>query len=74
MDSTYQAKISGIGLFIKNLRLSEGLSQTEFSEFAGIHPNSLSNLENGRNFTILTMIKCIEATGLSLEEFFEEFD
>lgn len=49
MDSNHQSKISGIGLFIKNLRHSEGLSQAEFSEFAGIHPNSLSNLENGRN-------------------------
>ena len=60
-------EISGL---IRNYRYNEGLSQVELSAMAGIHSNSLSNIENINNFQIITLLKLIDATGLTLGEFF----
>jgi len=69
-------RIEEISLFIKNWRLNEGLTQREFSELAEIHPNSLYHIEsyykeNSRLYNILTLLKCIDATGLSITQFFD---
>lgn len=66
-----QKRIEGISLFIKNWRLNEGLSQREFSQLAGIHPNSLYHLERMGLYNILTLLKCIDATCLTVAQFFE---
>lgn len=63
--------IEGIALFIKNWRINEGLSQRDFSKLAEIHPNSVYNIENQRVVNCLTLLKCIGATGMTLQEFFE---
>ena len=60
-----------ICLFIKNWRLNEGLTQREFSELACIHPNSLYHLEKNGLYNILTLLKCIDATELTVTQFFE---
>jgi len=72
-------RIEEIGLFLKNWRLNEGMSQREFSEMAGIHPNSLYFIEcsaknNLRLYNILTLLKCISATGLTVSQFFDEME
>jgi transcriptional regulator with XRE-family HTH domain len=68
----YQRKrIQEISSFIKNWRLNEGLSQREFSQLAGIHPNSLYHLEKNGLYNILTVLKCIDATSLTVSQFFE---
>jgi transcriptional regulator with XRE-family HTH domain len=64
-------RIEEIGLFLKNWRLNEGLSQREFSEIAEVHPNSIYHIENMGLYNILTLLKCIDATGLSISQFFE---
>jgi transcriptional regulator with XRE-family HTH domain len=64
-------RVEEISLFIRNWRLNEGLSQREFSELAGIHPNSLYHIENMRPYKILTLLKCINATGLTVSQFFD---
>ena len=66
-----QKRIEEISLFIKNWRLNEGLSQREFSHLAGIHPNSLYHLERMGLYNILTLLKCIDATCLTVAQFFE---
>ena len=71
----YQRKrIEEISSFIKNWRLNEGLTQREFSELACIHPNSLYHLEKNGLYNILTLLKCIEATDLTVTQFFEGID
>ncbi|WP_320112052.1 helix-turn-helix domain-containing protein [Draconibacterium orientale] len=67
-------RIEEISLFIKNWRLNEGLTQKEFSELANVHVNSIYNLEN-QNYSntpnLITLLNCIDATGLTLSQFFE---
>ena len=71
----YQLKrIEEISSFIKNWRLNEGLTQREFSQLAGIHPNSLYHLEKMGLYNILTLLKCIDATCLTVSQFFEDME
>lgn len=74
----YQKKrIEEIGLLLKNWRINEGQSRSEFCEWAEIHPNSLYHIENCRknnslrHYNFLTLLKCIDATGLTVSQFFD---
>jgi transcriptional regulator with XRE-family HTH domain len=69
-----QKRIEEISSFIKNWRLNVGLTQREFSELACIHPNSLYHLEKNGLYNILTLLKCIDATELTVTQFFEGID
>ena len=64
-------RIEIIGMFLKNWRLNEGLTQREFSELAGIHYNSTHSIERYKLYSVLTLLKSVDATGLTLGEFFE---
>ncbi len=65
-------RIEEIGLFLKNWRLNEGMSQREFSEIAEVHHNSIYHIENMGLYNIMTLLKCIDATGLTVSQFFDE--
>lgn len=65
-------RIEEIGLFLKNWRLNEGMSQREFSEIAEVHHNSIYHIENMGLYNIMTLLKCIGATGLTVSQFFDE--
>lgn len=73
----YQKKrIEEICLLVRNWRINEGQSRSEFCEWAEIHPNSLYHIENNsknglRLFNVLTLLKCIDATGLTVSQFFD---
>ena len=66
-----QKRIEEISLFIKNWRLNEGLSQREFSKFGGIQPNNPYHLEKIGLYNILTPLKCLDATSLTVSQLFE---
>ena len=73
----YQEKrIEEIRLFIKNYRINDGLTQAEYSEIADVHVNSLQRFEKGnlKNIKLLTLFSLIDATSMSLSEFFETIE
>ena len=73
----YQEKrIEEIRLFIKNYRINDGLSQADFSEMADLHVNSLQRFEKGSlaNIKLLTLLSLIDATEMSLSEFFQTME
>jgi transcriptional regulator with XRE-family HTH domain len=73
----YQEKrIEEIRLFIKNYRINDGLTQSEFSEIADVHVNSLQRFEKGnlKNIKLLTLFNLIDATSMSLSEFFQTME
>jgi len=68
-------QIEKICLFIKNWRLNERLSQEEFSKIAGIHANSVYNIERMQVPNLITLLNCIDAMdGMTLSEFFIEME
>ena len=73
----YQEKrIEEIRLFIKNYRINDGLSQADFCEIADLHVNSLQRFEKGslKNIKLLTLLSLIDATEMSLSEFFQTME
>ena len=56
--------------FIKELRLSNGLTQEEASGEMGIHRNTLTRLENYNNYNILTLFTVIDYFNIPISEFF----
>jgi transcriptional regulator with XRE-family HTH domain len=60
-----------ISLFIKNWRINESLTMSDFGKLAGVHTNSVYNLEHKKNVTVSTLLRCIYATGLTLSQFFQ---
>ncbi len=73
----YQEKrIENIRLVIRNYRINDGLTQAKFSELADVHVNSLQRFEKGnlKNIKLLTLLNFIEATSMSLSEFFQSIE
>jgi DNA-binding XRE family transcriptional regulator len=63
-------RITEISGLIRNWRINDNLSRADFSKLAEVHPNSIYNIEHER-VDIITLFKCIDATGLTLSQFFE---
>ena len=65
MDLNYQA----LGLKIREMRKSRGLSQERLSEMVGISPNYLSRVEtfNGGVISLPTLVKICNALSVSMD-------
>lgn len=62
-----------VGLRIKELRKSKGLSQEALANNAEIDRTYMASVENGRrNISIINLEKIISALGLSLADFFND--
>jgi hypothetical protein len=69
----YQKKrLTEISSFIKCWRISECISQKDFSKIAETHVNTLQKFESRtNNISVLTLFSLIDATGLTISEFFD---
>lgn len=56
-----------IGKEIKARRKDLGLTQKDLEDFSGIKYSVISDIENGKNFTIKTIEKLLDTLGLTLE-------
>ena len=70
----HESRIEEIKMFIRNYRLNESLTISDFSELSDIHVNTIQRFEAGnkRNIKILTLFNYIDAMDMTLSEFFEE--
>ncbi len=60
-----------LGKKIKNLRIKNGLTQSELAKMIGISQRSLSGIETGENFlTAETLSKLLECLNISIDELF----
>jgi transcriptional regulator with XRE-family HTH domain len=50
-----------IGLFIKQIRLQQNLSQIELASKAGLHRNTIYQIESGEGGTISSLIQLLRA-------------
>lgn len=56
-----------IGASIKEARKSLNLTQKELGERIGVQTAQISKIESGRNITIATIVRVLNALGLSAE-------
>jgi transcriptional regulator with XRE-family HTH domain len=71
MPDHHSRRYDEIGTLIRTYRLNDGMTQKNFSDMAEIHINTLQNLESGKQISVNTLFRCIDAMGMSLSEFFE---
>ena len=68
----HQKRLNAIGSYLRELRLSEGLTQKQTK--CGVHRNILSRIEHpktSKNFTILTLFHLCDFYGIKPYELLE---
>lgn len=65
----YEAEIEAhlIGQHIREARKSQNLTQKQLGERIGVQTAQISKIENGRNITITTIVRVLNALGLSAD-------
>lgn len=58
-------RIENIGSMIRNERIRKGLTQEELGERVGVGKAQISKVESGKGLTIKTVIKVLDALGVS---------
>ena len=67
--------MASIGAHIRSLRLRKGYSSAEiFAYEHNLNRVSYWRMEKGSNITLKSLIRILDIHGISLKEFFEEFD
>jgi len=61
-------RLEYIGIFLRNYRLNEGLTQLEVSEEANIHRNTIHHIETGKNVTLTTLFDICDFFDISLAD------
>ncbi len=60
-----------LGKRFREIRKSFGYTQEKIAEIAGIEPQSISKIESGKNFPLLSNLeKIADSLNIGLEEFF----
>ena len=65
----HQNQLNAIGAYLRELRFSDGLTQKEVD--CGIHPNSISNIENGKPCSILSIFLLCDQYDIKISELFD---
>ena len=66
----FEKQMLAISQYLKELRFAENQSQSEVSYRTGIHRNSISNIENSKNYEILTLLELCDYYQISVSELF----
>lgn len=66
-----QIKLDALAGYLKSLRLCEGLNQTEIE---GFHPNTISRIENSKNYSIITFLSICEFYNIKASELMSILD
>jgi transcriptional regulator with XRE-family HTH domain len=61
-------RLEYIGIYLRELRFSEGLTQNELSLQANLHRNTIVRAENAKNMTLLSLFELADALEISPKE------
>jgi transcriptional regulator with XRE-family HTH domain len=62
-------RLHKIGMMLREIRLSEGYSQTDLLDF-GVTRRQIQRRESGSNLSLVSLFKLLDAYGYHLNEFF----
>ena len=68
ISKQHKKQLEIIGLYFKNLRIEENLSQLELSEQLNLHQNTIQRIEKGANATLLTIFELTGFFGIKPSE------
>ena len=66
-DFDAEVEAALIGASIKEARKSLNLTQQQLGERVGVQPAQISKIESGRNLTIATIVRVLNALGLTAD-------
>ena len=61
----HQKQLEAISTYLRELRFSEGITQTELSQQMNLHRNTIQRAEGGKNMTLLTIFELADALDIS---------
>jgi DNA-binding XRE family transcriptional regulator len=64
-----QLRLESIASYLRELRINEGITQKEVD--CGIHPNSISNIENGKPCSIVSIFLLCDHYSIKISELFD---
>jgi transcriptional regulator with XRE-family HTH domain len=70
----HKKKFELLAIYLRELRLCEGLSQEELSHEVNLHRNSIIRAENGKNLTLLSVFELANAFSIPVNQLFEIFE
>lgn len=70
----HQKRLDYISTFIKELRLSEGMTQKELSRNSNLHRNTIIRAENAENLTLLSVFELVDTLDINLNDLFQDVE
>lgn len=67
-------RLKYIGIFLKNLRMNDGLTQQEVGMQTNLHRNTIHRVENSKNITLLSLMELCDYYNISLAELFFDLE
>ena len=74
IQDQHQKQLETISTYLRELRFSEGLTQTELSQQINLHRNSIQRAEGGKNITLLSIFELADAFNICPSELFSILD
>ena len=65
-------KLEAIAAYFRELRFSEGLTQSEVCENVNLHPNTIVRIENAKNVTLTTLFDLVDYYQIPIHQIFNE--
>lgn len=62
--------LTTVGERVRRLRERQKLSGSDLAEMAGVHPNTIRNMEAGKSVTLGTVFHVAEALGIEVASLF----
>ncbi len=63
-----ELQLRQIGAFVKEARFCQGVTQRELAMWSGLHHNTISKIENGKNTNLMNLLNVLGALNFSIYE------
>jgi transcriptional regulator with XRE-family HTH domain len=67
-------RLEYISIFLRELRLNDGLTQEELCQHLNLHRNTVIRAENSGNLTLMTIFTLADALNVSPKELFADIE
>ena len=74
VHKNFEKQMVAVSLYFRELRFAENLSQSQVATETGLHYNTISNIENSKNYNIQTFLLLCEFFEISATELFSIID
>ena len=67
-------RLEYISNFLKELRILNGMTQSELSKQTNIHTNTIQRAEQAKNFSLLSLFKIVDGLDIPLKDLFLDIE